>query len=603
LQAFTPSDLKRRLASTVAFKNDGQTRETVLDIDPPKQAEEVKPNANAVQGATSHTKEECTKYACMAANPDMQKRLERLTKPRPYPLFLMEKGAKIVGDLLPSKQSDASTTTKEKVVVLGTGWGAAAFLSEIDNDRYDVTVISPRNFFLFTPMLAGAGVGTVDVRSITQPIREVCMCVTVNYNTHDSDFLHTHHYMSFVLFVLFPFLFLQFNRQANYLEAAAESIDPIARTVTCNGIQCNEFCEQREFTVPYDRLVVAVGARINTFGIPGVEEFCSFLKQIDDARTIRKKIVNLFEQANYPGQSPEKIKQLLTFAVIGAGPTGVEFVGELRDFVEQDGPKYYPHLLPHVSIKLIEATPIVLRPFTKDLQEAAIASLTRPSKEKEDLVEIILDHPVKEVTEDTVKLGDGREIPYGLAVWAGGIGPLPITLEMIEAVGGKQKEAQKVARGKLAVDPWLRVVDGEGRIFGIGDCVCTQDNCLPATAQVAAQQGEFLAHVLSVGNLTVVKDEGGLMLPPVLDKTLSKPMDGIAQLATGDKDYLAPFQFWDMGILAYTGVSFFVGTLVFFNFRLSVLIYVILSFVCLFLRSVRRDSTHWPRYNLRPRIK
>lgn len=334
--------------------------------------------------------------------------------------------------------------------------------------------------------------------------------------------------------------------------------------VTCNGIQCNEFCEQREFTVAYDRLVVAVGARTNTFGIPGVEEFCSFLKQIDDARTIRKKLVNLFEQANYPGQSPEKIKELLTFAVIGAGPTGVEFVGELRDFVEQDGPKYYPHLLPYVSIKLIEATPIVLRPFTKDLQEAAIESLTRPSKDNEDLVELILDQRVNEVTENTVKLGDGRAIPYRLAVWAGGIGPLPITLETIEAMGGKQKEAQKVARGKIVVDPWLRAIEGEGRIFGIGDCVCTQDNCLPATAQVAAQQGEFLAHVLSVGkNLNAMKDKEGLMLPPRLDKARVKPMDRVMQLATGDSDYIAPFQFWDMGILAYTGVRFYVASLCF----------------------------------------
>ena len=349
----------------------------------------------------------------------------------------------------------------------------------------------------------------------------------------------------------------QFNRKANYLEATADSIDPVSRTVACHGIQCNEFCDMQEFTVPYDRLVVAVGAKINTFGIPGVEEFCSYLKHVDDARSIRRKIVNLFEQANYPGQTPEKIRELLTFAVIGAGPSGVEMVGELRDFIEQDGPKYYPHLLPYVSIKLIEATPVVLRPFTQDLQQAAVSSLTRPSKSKKDLVELILDTPVQEVTESVVKLGDGREVPYGLAIWAGGIGPLPITLETIDAIGGHQKEAQKVARGKIAVDPWLRAIGGEGRIFGIGDCVCTQDNCLPATAQVAAQQGEFLAHVLSSGNLTLVKDDNGLMLPPRLEKERCKPVDAVSQLSTGSDGYMAPFQFFDMGILAYTGVCCF----------------------------------------------
>jgi hypothetical protein len=136
---------------------------------------------DAIQGFTSKTEEECTKYACMASDPEMQKTLNEITKERPYPLFLLEKAAKIVGDILRRPVEDnaavngatSGAKTKERLVVLGTGWGAAALLSDIDNERYDVTVISPRNYFLFTPMLAGAGVGTVDSRSITQPIREV----------------------------------------------------------------------------------------------------------------------------------------------------------------------------------------------------------------------------------------------------------------------------------------------------------------------------------------------------------------------------------------------------------------------------------------------
>ena len=115
------------------------------------------------------------------------KMLERIIQKRPYPLFLAEKGAEIVEDLFSSKpQPDdyygslvgeekeaGSTTGREKIVVLGTGWGGAAFLKDIDPSRYDVTVISPRNYFVFTPMLSGASVGTVDFRSITEPIREV----------------------------------------------------------------------------------------------------------------------------------------------------------------------------------------------------------------------------------------------------------------------------------------------------------------------------------------------------------------------------------------------------------------------------------------------
>jgi hypothetical protein len=133
----------------------------------------------AIQGSLSHKPEECCRYGCEVQDEKLKARFERLIEPRPYPLFLMEKGVKVMGDLIPKakreplKRNDVQRETKEKLVILGAGWGAAALLQDIDTDRYDVTCISPRNYFLFTPMLAGASVGTVDVRSITRPIREV----------------------------------------------------------------------------------------------------------------------------------------------------------------------------------------------------------------------------------------------------------------------------------------------------------------------------------------------------------------------------------------------------------------------------------------------
>ena len=287
---------------------------------------------------------------------------------------------------------------------------------------------------------------------------------------------------------------LQFNSDANYLEAAAKEIDLENQVVKCSGLAGNSAVDGvssddiSDFDVPYDRLIVSVGARINTFGIPGVEEYCDYLKQIEHARHIRKKVVTNFEKANLPGTSEEEIKKLLTFCIIGAGPTGVEFSSELRDFIEQEGPKYYKPLLKYVSIKLIEATPVVLRPFDKKLQDKAVEILTQKSDNSglfsENLNELILNKKVSEVTENHIALEDGRNIPYGLAVWAGGIGPLPLTLDIIEKVGGRQKVNQNVARGKLAVDPWLRVIDGQGKIFALGDCACNQGGPLPATAQV-----------------------------------------------------------------------------------------------------------------------
>ena len=176
---------------------------------------------------------------------------------------------------------------------------------------------------------------------------------------------------------------------------------------------------------------MTVGAQTNTFGIPGVREHCCFLKQIEDARRIRTAIVNCFERANLPSLSEEEKKNTLTFAVIGAGPTGVEFASELRDFIEQDGPKYYPDLLKFVRIKVIEASPTVLAPFDKSLQEEAIKQLTRVAQPKDpsilallpeqfQLTELLLNSGVAEVKEDLIALNDGTELPYGLAVWAAG---------------------------------------------------------------------------------------------------------------------------------------------------------------------------------------
>lgn len=458
-----------------------------------------------------------------------EKEIKRAIKPRAYPLFLLEKAATII-DELASRKDTFKVQTREKVLVLGTGWGSAAFLKDIDTSICDVTVISPRNYFLFTPMLAGASVGTVEYRSITEPIREI-------------------------------------NRNVDYLEATATDIDPRKRIVTCQNVVCEgNSCVIEDFEVEYDRLVVGVGAQTNTFGIPGVRENCCFLKQIDDARKIRNSIVNCFERANIPSMSEEVKSRALTFVVIGAGPTGIEFASELRDFIEQDGAKYYPELIKYVSIKIIEATNTVLAPFDKSLQEAAIEQLLRPSSARYDerisqlpsdftLTELLLESGVKEVKETAVYLNNGKEIPYGLSVWAAGNGPLPITLQLIDNIGeGEQADAQNISRGRLAIDPWCRVLGTDGTILSFGDCSCNTDNFLPATAQVASQQGAYLARLFGKGILDAKEELTGKLLPVFRNKKVSVGFaDRITAFATQSSNIAAPFQFLNLGILAYTG--------------------------------------------------
>ncbi len=363
---------------------------------------------------------------------------------------------------------------------------------------------------------------------------------------------------------------IQINRRVKYLEGTAMEIDPVSKNIVCESVVCEgNSCAIEDFDVTYDKLIITVGAQTNTYGIPGVREYCCFLKQVEDAKRVRTAIVNCFERANLPNLNEEQKKAVLTFAVIGAGPTGVEFASELRDFIEQDGPKYYPDLLKYVRIKVIEASPTVLAPFDKGLQEEAIKQLTRvvessdprtsellPDKFK--LTELLLNSGVSEVKEDKILLNDDTEIPYGLAVWAAGNGPLPITLQVIDSLGkeGSQGEAQSIARGRLAVDAWLRVLDGDGSIFSFGDCSCITTGQLPATAQVASQQGEYLARLLSLGcdMYPGVDTENNSMIPPLYDSTREKELaEKISSFAINENDIAAPFQFLNLGILAYTG--------------------------------------------------
>ena len=223
---------------------------------------------------------------------------------------------------------------KKKIVILGSGWGAMSVMSHLNPGQFDITVVSPRNYFLFSPILPSVTVGTVESRSIVEPVRKLIL---------------SHHS----------------KEQVQFQEARCVDIDPDTKKVFCRD-ESGIVGEVSEFSLDYDILVVAVGATNNTFNTPGVHENCYFLKEMEDAHRIRNTMIDLFESSSIPGQPEQERKRLLHFVVVGGGPSGVEFASELRDFLREDVPSIYPTVLDDFKVTLVQSGDHILNNY--DLQ-------------------------------------------------------------------------------------------------------------------------------------------------------------------------------------------------------------------------------------------
>lgn len=326
-------------------------------------------------------------------------------------------------------------TEKQRLAILGSGFASLSLVKRIDLSLYKIAIISPRNHFLFTPLLPSTTVGTIEFRSIVEPIR-----------TSRNDI--------------------------RYYQAECVSIDPGRNVVKCETVQSKE-----TFDLEYDHLVIAVGAVNNTFGIPGVEKNALFLKELHDARRIRGRIIENFERAAVPGTPDEEKKRLLHFVVVGGGPTGVEFAAELSDFIRDDLVKWYPKLVPYAAITLLEATTQILSTFDSKLSGYAMKIFQRQS------IDIKTNSPVERVEEKTIYLQDGTATSHGLVVWSTGIGPTKL-LQLLPF--------PKNRTSRVLTDEFLRI-PGMKNVYAAGDCATAADTNYPATAQVAQQEGKYLA--------------------------------------------------------------------------------------------------------------
>ncbi|KAI8910774.1 FAD/NAD-P-binding domain-containing protein [Gorgonomyces haynaldii] len=337
---------------------------------------------------------------------------------------------------------------KGRILILGSGWAGFKFLKRINKTQHEISMVSPRNYFVFTPLLASTCVGTLEFRCVTEPVRG---------HYHDLDFY----------------------------QATASKIDFQKQQVTVKSM-----IDGDEFQVEYDKLVVACGAVTNTFGIPGVRENCFFLKDISDARRIRHRIIENFEKAKQPGLDPQKRREYLHFVSVGGGPTGVEFSAELHDFITEDLSKLYPDLMPQVQMSLIDVAPKILTSFDAHLSAYASTTFIRKG------IHVRTGTKVKEVKDNGLLLEDGSFLPSHFVVWATGLSPNPLITSLdLPLDPGK----------RLYTDAHLRVLGKDDQpinnVFALGDCATIKGNILPQTAQVASQKAIYLANLFNRTNV------------------------------------------------------------------------------------------------------
>lgn len=325
-----------------------------------------------------------------------------------------------------------------RVVIVGAGFGGLAAAKMLDAAGVEVTVIDRRNHHLFQPLLYQVATAGLSPAEIAAPIRAIL---------RDQD-------------------------NVRVLLNEVTGIDPVKRRVAlCSG----RFAD-------YDWLIVATGARHSYFGNDHWAEHAPGIKSIDDATQVRRKVLLAMERAETETDEARR-KALLTFVVIGGGPTGVEMAGAIAELARKSVSRDFHHITPHCSkVILVEGGPRLLAGFDEDLSEVAAKSI------KELAVELELNSRVTDIRADGVDVGE-RFIAAQTVIWAAGVEASP---------AARWLGAEADRAGRVIVDAMLHA-RGDERIFVLGDTVSCQGDDgkpLPGIAPVAKQQGIYAAKAI-----------------------------------------------------------------------------------------------------------
>ncbi len=332
---------------------------------------------------------------------------------------------------------------RHQVVVIGSGFGGLFGTKALRNADVDVTMIAKTTHHLFQPLLYQVATGILSEGEIAPPTREV----------------------------------LARQNNAQVLLGEVTAIDLASRTVTSQVLG-------RELTTPYDSLIVAAGAGQSYFGNDHFAEFAPGMKSIDDALELRGRIFGAFEMAELGAARGENVDHLLTFVVVGAGPTGVEMAGQIAELAHRTLTRDFRAIKTHQArVILVDAAPQVLPPFG-----AKLGAWTK--KKLEDLgVEVMLGALVSAVDERglVVRYKDGSEehVAAVTKVWAAGVQASALGRTLSDQTGAPLDRS-----GRIAVNPDL-TLPGYPEVFVVGDMIAL-DN-LPGVAQVAIQGAKYAA--------------------------------------------------------------------------------------------------------------
>jgi NADH:ubiquinone reductase (non-electrogenic) len=369
--------------------------------------------------------------------------------------------------------------SKPTLAIIGTGWAGWTLTQELGkascsyNKTHNIIVLSPHRTMALTPLLASAACSIFDLRIAEEPVRRLGLAPTVQ----------------------------KYQVEVKSVDLEAKTIRCIpaigsngdARTPSFNGIDAHAF------DVSYDTLVLAPGSETNTFGTPGVLEHCYTMKSVKDAQKLRERMLDCFELASLPTCSGKQKRNLLHFAIVGGGPTGVELAAEIDELIHGHLSRLYHDLADFVTISVYDIADRLLGPFDEQLSEYAMQKFNRRS------VNTRMGRHIESFEKGVMKIKEDGEVPFGICIWATG----NKSSGLVENLGVRKSEG---GMSRILTDQHLRVLQIPNKqqkennersspipdLYALGDAADILGSELPTTAEVAVQKAKWLAkHLLA----------------------------------------------------------------------------------------------------------